>query len=198
MPLILEMLTKNYTNDTSITGWQPSLGDSAAQGFEGWIPSIKTRLFQRLPHIKFIGTVHEMVDTTIDKEKTRILRIPVHHYGFAPSSQHIELTRKKIHISPTPKAYFELGIQYKELGLFALAEQAFQNAGEEKSIYPLLNLAIVQQKQEKYDEAIKNYQKVIEKNEKQADAHFGLGFCFFKKNNLNKAIRHMHKATQQE
>ncbi|MBI2666499.1 tetratricopeptide repeat protein, partial [Candidatus Woesearchaeota archaeon] len=64
----------------------------------------------------------------------------------------------------------------------------------------LINLALVLQKQGKILEAQETYQKMLEKNadektEKKssslsAEAHFGLGYCFFVQNNLEKAAQH--------
>ncbi len=179
-----QMMTKNYTNDSTITGWQP----------DGWFPSVKVRLFQRDAEVKFEGEIHEMVENTV-KGKIAMLDMPIHHYGAAKSEKYIEMTKKKIAANPSAKAFFELGVQYKDGGKLEDAENAFRQSIElsEDSVYQRLNLAIVQQKQNKIEEAIKNYSNVIQKDEKSADAHFGLGFCYFKKNELQKAAEYFEK-----
>ena len=192
-----QMITLNYSDDSTITGWQPVIPDPLTRSFQGWYPSVKVRLFQRKQKIRFEGEIHEMVDKTIEG-KTDILHVPIHHYGASKtkSEKYLEITKKKIAANPSyAKAHFELGVQYKELGEFELAEKAFSQSIRlgEQSAYPLLNLALVQQKQNKIEEAIKNYNKVIEKN-KNADAYFGLGFCHFKKNNPTKAAEYFENA----
>ncbi len=67
-------------------------------------------------------------------------------------------------------------------------------------LLPRLNLAIVQQKQQKYAAAIENYQKVLEKavnNSNNPEAHFGLGFCYFQQNELEQALHHFQQAVIQ-
>ena len=85
----------------------------------------------------------------------------------------------------------------KQLGQFSDAEQSLNKSLEldSKQITPLLNLAIVQQKQDKLDSAIKNYKKVLE-NKENADAYFGLGFCYFKKNELENSIKNFSLAIE--
>jgi len=187
-----QIMTRNYSNDSSVSGWIPSQ-DDFSKHFTGWIPSIKVRLFQNGKNIAFTGEIHELVDDNIEKEKIKTLTVPVHHYGASNSPEktraYIELTKKKIVSNPdNAKAYFELGVQQKQLGDFSLAEQSFQKSLEldSEQIIPLLNLAIVQQKQDKLDLAVENYSRVLQKKE-NADAYFGLGFCYFKKNELEKS-----------
>ncbi len=200
-----QMISRNYTSTTAITGWQPVLAqDPLRKSPNGWYPSIKVRLFQRKPGITFFGEIHEMVENAIEAQggTIKMLSVPVHHYGTLEGNaqekmqRYIELTKKKLAAQPTAKAYFELGIQYKEQGNFGLAEKALEHsvAIEEKSIYPRLNLAIVQQKQEKIDQAIENFRKVAEQDPTGADAYFGLGYCFFKKNEYQKAIDNFEQA----
>jgi peptidoglycan/xylan/chitin deacetylase (PgdA/CDA1 family)/Tfp pilus assembly protein PilF len=198
-----QLISRNYTNRTSMTGWQPMAEpDPLKRSPTGWYPSVKVRLFQNKPHIRFVGQMHEMVESTIEANTIKTLQVPIHHYGTLNADaeeklqRYIDLTRKKIESNPTAKAYFELGIQYKEQGKFDEAEQSLQQSIqlEETSIFPRLNLAIVQQKQNKLDEAIENFNKVIEKESKCADAYFGLGFCYFKKNEAQKAIENFERA----
>ena len=80
---------------------------------------------------------------------------------------------------------------------FSLAEQSFTKSLEldSEQIIPLLNLAIVQQKQDKLDLAVENYNQVLQKKE-NADAYFGLGFCYFKKNELENSAKNFSLAIE--
>jgi peptidoglycan/xylan/chitin deacetylase (PgdA/CDA1 family)/Flp pilus assembly protein TadD len=198
-----QLITRNYTSRTTVSGWQPALQtDPLNVNPEGWFPSIKTRLFQRRPETTFTGKIHEMVDASIPREKKMFLPIVViHHYGTLEDSeekrkQYMKLTKKKTEEDPTDaKAFAELGIQYKELEQFDNAEKALTTSlNIENAITPRLNLAIVQQKQQKFDEAIENYAIVIKKKPENADAHFGLGFCYVMQNKRNKGAEHFRKA----
>ncbi len=196
-----QILTRNYTNATSMTGWQPcALADPYAQSYAGWFPSLKVRLFQRQEETQFEGRIHEMIDASIARNggKLAVLPLPVHHYGGeekdpAKVQRYLELSRKKVLENPADaKAYFELGVLYKESGNYTGAEQMLLKSVELDGTHlaPRLNLAIVQQKQGKYDEAIGNYRAIIEKeNTISPDAHFGLGFCYFRQNKLEEALR---------
>lgn len=201
-----QMLTRNYTEESSTMGWLPTLElDPQQKKPAGWYPSLKVRLFQRLPHVKFAGEMHEMVDDSIRAVgKIKMLNIPIHHYGTLnkktaeEKNAAIARTNKKIEANPNDaKAYFELGIQFKEAGNFAEAERAFTQslAIEEKSVIQRLNLAIVQQKQSKLDAAIENYAEVIKKSQ-HPDAYFGLGFCWYRKNSMKKAAQYFALALQ--
>ncbi|MDO8656556.1 MAG: tetratricopeptide repeat protein, partial [Nanoarchaeota archaeon] len=204
-----QILTRNYTNASSMTSWQPcSLHDSYARSYSGWFPSVKVRLFQRKDHIQFEGRIHEMVDSSISRNggRLKVLPTPVHHYGDdakdpAKVQRYLELSQKKVAENPADaKAYFELGVLYKEVGKYQEAENAFLESMRRDDIHvaPLLNLAIVQQKQKKYAAAIENYTLVLEKKKNiHPDAHFGLGFCFFLQNDLERALAHFQQAVIQ-
>ena len=201
-----QLLTKNYCNDSSIMGWRPCppAADPSRKQVQGWFPSLKVRLFQRRAGLKFTGAVHEMVDSSITSLGGRIASCPVlvHHYGTLQlqashkTGKYLELNKKKTAENPLDaKAFFELGIQYKELGRFALAEEALERSlALDSQLLPLLNLAIIQQKQDKFDQAIQTFFKVLEKKEKTAEAHFGLGFCFFRKHQLEESANHFQSA----
>lgn len=191
------ILTRNYSYESSASGWQPVGGQSLyAKSFPGWFPSLKVRLFQNQKEFLFEGEIHEMVDQSIASQGGTIapLPFPVHHYGAeGKSAKYLELTRKKILKNPEDaKAYFELGVQYKQLSEYALAEESFRQSVEldPSPLMPLLNLALVQQKQGKLDLARENYTKALEKNALHPEVHFGLGYCYFARNDLEKAGEH--------
>lgn len=191
------ILTRNYSNDSSITGWRPCVQgeDVFTKGFRGWCPSLKVRLFQRGKGL-FQGRVHEMLD---EKQLLRhgaveSLPISVHHYGALrgdhKSDYYKFLTFRKILEQPGDgHAYFELGIQHKQLGEFSLAEEAFRQslALEPDQVLPLLNLAIVLHKQQKLADAIEKYLKVVKQGKLLGEAYFGLGYCYFKLEEVAKA-----------
>ena len=207
-----QMVTKNYSNTSSVSGWvAQSLSDKYGQGFNGWYPSTKVRLFQRKPEVEFRGAVHEMVDSSILDVKGKIMPLPVmvHHYGERRSvessdikrREYLKLTQQKIEQNPkNGKAYFELGIQYKELKEFGRAEEMLRRAIEfgegDKSVVPLLNLAVVLQKLGKFDLAIGEYEKVINRVVDNAEAHFGLGFCAVQQQDLVRAKKEFELAIQ--
>ena len=76
--------TRNYTENTASQGWEANDGRyPQEQAADGWYPSLKVRLFPRLPEIRFRGKVHEMVEPALREAGIPIVRAPfvVHHYG---------------------------------------------------------------------------------------------------------------------
>src|SRR3989344_4970342 len=201
-----QLLTRNYSNNSLVMGWMPTLEKELSRNAAGWYPSLKVRLFQRKENIMFIGEMHEIVDEVIHSQngKTEFLNAFVYHYGTLhdksadENADALKRTDEKIKQNPNDaKAYFELGVQLKDAQQFEQAEQAFQRSIDiqEKSVMQRLNLAVVQQKQNKMDAAIKNYEAVLKKYN-SADAYFGLGFCWFRKNSMKKAANFFAQAIQ--
>jgi len=153
------LITKNYSNSSSVSGWQVA-DDQFSRGFSGWHPSVKIRFFQRNPRAVFQGRVHEMIPETVFK-KVGVLPFFVHHYGAKKKKEgnYLELLEKKIQDQPTSKAYFELGVAYKNSDQMKEAEQFLQKAVDldKESITPLLNLAIVQNKNNEVEKRRGNF-----------------------------------------
>src|SRR3989344_380542 len=184
----------------------------------GYFPSLKVRLFQNQPGFYFQGLIHELVDYSIEAGKGAVvpLRVEVHHFGTVdetkskPKKQYyLELGRKKLaeeirtqgpetkdkgakNKTLMAKYYFEQGVQYKEHGEYLLAEVMFNKSTELDShpASPKLNLAIVQQKQGKIEEAAAIYTQLINLNQLSGDSHFGLGFCYFRKGDYDLSLNH--------
>ncbi len=201
------IMTKNYGDDSSIMGWQPCT-ERDFSSCSGWFPSLKIRLFRRDERVRFEGAVHEMVSLTALSHVgvVKPLRAYVHHLGamvgdaWEKRQRYAALSLKKLEgDSQNAKTYFELGIQYKELGELPSAEAMLQKAVEldGAALTPLLNLALVLQKQGKLEQAEGWYTKVLEQQEGNAEALFGLGFCAFRRKELPKAEEYYRKACEQ-
>ncbi len=168
------VVTKNYSEDSSTQGWVPGKPS-------GWYPSIKVRLFQK--GFLFEGKMHEQVRVN----NAKMLPAYVHHYGYLRGNKeeklqnYVKLTRKKIKDNPQDaRAYYELGIQQKELSKFSEAENSLLlSLGLKRGYLAQFNLAVVQQKQGKTEEAVGSYEKAITLRNNAADAFFGLGFCYY-------------------
>ncbi len=200
------VLTKNYSNDSGTQAWQPLIGEARAlsRGLQGWFPSIKVRLFQNKKNFIFLGKVHEIVPE--DSFLTlATLPISIDHYGALrgdseeKTKMHLSLTLQKIREGPeNAKAYFELGVQYKNLARLVEAESALRKSFSlSPSISSLLNLALVLQKQGKISEAIEKYEEILAKTlspKDSAEANFGLGYCYYVRGNLEEAAKNFAQA----
>jgi len=134
------LITRNYTNDTRQSEFTPCTpDDTRAQGFAGWFPSGKVRLFPNGLGAHFEGKVHELVNPSLERAGLRVLTsdIPVHHYALTKSAEHLRakqalylaLGLEKLRDAPEdPKAHAELGNQYAEMGDYTRAAQCYRAA----------------------------------------------------------------------
>ncbi|MBN8555290.1 MAG: tetratricopeptide repeat protein [Deltaproteobacteria bacterium] len=113
---------RNYSRNPAVSHFKPSSKEYPLEekDYPGYFESRKIRLFQNIPSIRFVGSVHELVETTV-KGKIIESDIPFHHYGSTPEmdaeknkrSFYQEQGTKKINENPNDwKAHFELGVEY--------------------------------------------------------------------------------------
>lgn len=144
-------ITRNYSTNPNTSGYQPSRGEYPDQEltYPGWYESPKIRLFQNHQGIHFVGSVHELVETTV-KGETKASIIPIHHYGSDKKafedknkiSFYLEQGERKVKESPQDfRAHFELGALY--LGIHrnqdALREFRIAHELSPKHISTLMN-----------------------------------------------------------
>lgn len=135
------MSTRNYTDDTSTSGFEPLPRDSTAgRGHAGWYPSAKVRLFPNRAGVRFEGFVHELPNASLARLGIPIETsdIPIHHYPLwnatgdaveAKQRLYLALGEKKVAGAPRdPKAHGELGDQYIDMGDYAAAAAAYKKA----------------------------------------------------------------------
>jgi len=133
-------VTRNYTNQTNLGGFNPCTPrDPNAGGFRGWTPSTKVRLFPNVPEARFEGKVHELVGPSLMRVGVaiRTCDIPIHHYPLLrggerirrKQEEYLRLGHEKVRTNPDdPRAYTELGNQYVEVGDYARAAAAYREA----------------------------------------------------------------------
>ncbi len=180
-----QILTKNYTNHTSQSHFIPTPYDEYAKQFAGYVPSIKTRLFQNYQGYHFEGVVHEIVDNTITRSSgiLRPLLINIHHYGEQKNSSlsslsnsnhtlnessklqyHEKLNELKIMEDPTSeKAVFDLAVQQKLLGKYeqAISTLTILYQNNPHNIPVLFELAILETKLSHHQKAQEIYHNII-------------------------------------
>ncbi len=135
-----EFTTRNYTNATNIADFTPCAPDDPhAQGFAGWHPSTKVRLFPASAGARFEGKVHELVEPSLARARIQIepCSVPIHHYPHVKGLNHtrdkqrmyLRLGHEKVNQNPTdPKGYVELGNQYAEVSEYEKAAGAYREA----------------------------------------------------------------------
>lgn len=132
--------TRNYTDNVGQSGFVKCAADDAhANGFAGWFPSVKVRLFPNGLGARFEGPVHELINPSLERAGVRLLNsdVPVHHYGLARDAAaiaekqalYLRLGQAKVAAEPgNAKAHAELGNQFIEMGAYAQAVAAYREA----------------------------------------------------------------------
>jgi|SRR3989338_891512 len=197
-------IQKNYTNDSSIAGFVSEEHTIGELDYIGWYGSLIVRLFRNQKGYEFSGTVHELVEQSIEAKKGKIAvtNIPIHHYGNASPEivkkkrkHYLELCRKKAKQNPNDSSYFELGVLYKENGEFDDAIKSFKKSTQinPRQNMALYELGVIYEQKKDYDEAIKNYTGSL-KIKENAEAYQNLGVCYLKKGMLKESYRNLTKA----
>lgn len=132
------MNTRNYSNAPQTQNFNPQFGDSKlGEGFIGYVPSLKTRLFKNGLGFKFVGRFHELVDYSINPKKYKVaaVEVPVHHYPHelcqgSPDEKrefYLRIAIKKVEDDESnDQAWWELGVCASIAGRRHLAARAMQ------------------------------------------------------------------------
>lgn len=170
------MPTRNYTHNFTRVDFVPSDASPEAEGWPGWTPSHKTRIFRNNKGYRFEGRIHEVVDRNIIEAGGRLesLDVPVHHYG--------ENTFKMEKID-----------LYRRLAL----KKAEEEPGNPMAFY---ELGQVQVATGEIDEGIKSFERGLELSPNFGDFRYGnlnyeIGNAYYQmKNDIEKALNYYLKA----
>jgi len=197
-------LQKNYTNDSKIAGFVDEEHKNGNKAYSGWYGSFIARLFRNKKGYEFHGTVHELVEPSIEGKNGKIAAadVKIHHYGNAnpdiakkKREFYLELCKKKMKQKPEASSYYELGILYRENNDFEDSIKSFKKSIEldPKQSMALYELGIIYEKQNNFDEAIKNYTESLRIKE-NSEAFQNLGVCYLKKGMLKESYASLVKA----
>ncbi len=205
----LRMTTRNYSHQINTAGWTRCCGDYQEEiDYSGWFPSTKVRLFRRNAHIRFEGTVHELVEDTILRVGGKIgdCHVPVHHYGYtdtvAAGEKYLFANQNKLKEKPDDiRALFELATAYcnsKQLYeakatinqvLEAMTKLDPKTLGE-KYIVPRLvyqQQGLILERSGELDAAIDAYHRALVEDSKAFEVLNNLGVVHEKKGDFLKA-----------
>ena len=197
-------LQKNYSNETSITGFTSEEHEKHGNKCQGWYSSFIVRLFRNKKSYKFEGAVHELVEHSIENAKGKIAvsNISIHHYGNADPEIarkkrkiYLELCLKKIKQNPSASSYYELGILQKENNEIDKAIESLKKAAElnNNNHLALYELGVIYEQQKKFDDAIKYYMDSLSIRA-SSEAFLNIGVCYLKKGMLKESYESFTKA----
>tara|TARA_R110001592_G_scaffold66181_4_gene203020 strand:- start:631 stop:1734 length:1104 start_codon:yes stop_codon:yes gene_type:complete len=202
-------ITRNYTNQVSASGFQPlQPGAPYSEGFSGWFPSAKVRLFPNRDDICFEGAVHELPNPSLERCAIPVVDadIPIHHHPLlhaspnAPAEKqrlYLALGKKKIAASPgDPKAHSELGDQYVDMGAYGEALTAYRQAValDPGSGMWLKNLGAVLFLLGRYEQARQALQLAVERAPELEEGWRNLGVVLIQRGDPQKACGALSRA----
>jgi len=199
-----QFLQKNYTNDVSVAGFVSELHKKDNKSYAGWYGSFIVRLFRNNKDYRFEGTVHELIEPSVESKngKIALANVSLHHYGNSnpeivkrKMEFYLELCKRKVQKNKDAQSNYELGVLYKENKDFENAVKSLQKAVEldSKHRLALFELGIINEQKKNYDDAIKYYTESLRvKND--SEAYQNLGVCYMKKEDYKKAYSNFTKA----
>lgn len=192
--------SRNYTRNPVVSGFMPSKGDypSEEKDYPGYFESRKVRLFQNVPTIRFVGSVHELVESTI-KGKTVESDIPFHHYGSTPEVDAAKGKKtfyqaqgiKKVQENPKDwKSHFELGIEFLGAKQHAKAAAELEKARNLKPRDTLIlsNLGYAYMESGKLDQAEQILNECLKVDAVYHDALLNLGVTKMRREQWKPAL----------
>src|SRR5713226_8502870 len=194
------LIQRNYVFGNHVFGWTANQSDyEEGARYPGYVDNPLIRLFRNSPEIRFHGAVHEIIDPTKLPSHFKFSTIPavIHHYGKVRGDERVQakqrfylaLGLKKIEEEPAnAKAYFDLGIQYQELGRHAEACACFDQTFEMSRLpVALLYWAISEKHLRQYDSAAALLNRAMRLGFDSLDVHLELGNVFLAQGELIKA-----------
>lgn len=200
-----QMTTRNYINRI-VTNWRYNKGEYTEERGSGWMPSVKTRLFQNDKILRFENPVHELIDYAAHRGgyKLKHCKVPVHHYGKLNEKKteekfefYYDLGRKKLEEAENkPKALYELAIQASEMGRLEEARELWEELIRLKPDFgnAYISLSRVYCELSMFEKAAKAADKAVSIVPEMKEAHYVMGLSQFYLGNLDNAINSLHRA----
>lgn len=168
-----QVLTRNYTFDTSILGFVQNDDSYDEERGLGWIATVKIRLFPNRGDLRFVGKVHELVDYTVHRTDLKVEVAPfvVHHYGKLDQEKdrskgelYYRVGKDKLMADPNDlKAIKELAIVSGGLGKTEEALNLWERVldKEPQNLEALMNMMGLRLRQGDTDEAYSLAQRIL-------------------------------------
>ena len=210
-PVAYSVVTRNYTTQTNIIGWNLNEGKYQSEEVgSGWIPSTKVRLFPNDKRFRFEYPVHEKLEPSLKRLGIEIKKttIPVHHYGQMNQKNgdgkgeiYYQIGKRKLDEKKDDLvAIHELAVQAGGLGKHREAIELWQRLIVLKPDSPLafVNMGTAYLKIGKYDDALKAAKRAVELAPRMKEAINNHALCELYRGNAGQAIVILKKLLGQE
>jgi tetratricopeptide (TPR) repeat protein len=200
------LIQRNYVFGNHVFGWTANQGGyEEGARYPGYVDNPLIRLFRNSSELRFHGAVHEIIDPSRLSAAFKFASIPavIHHYGKVRGEERVQakqrfylaLGLKKIEQDPgNAKAYFDLGIQYQELGRHAEACACFDQAFEMSRLpVSLLYWAISEKTLRHYDSAAGLMTRALRLGLDSFELHLELGNLLLAQGEFLKACHEYEK-----
>lgn len=213
---IVVLEQRHYTNDKKNPQFKPvdDRYKKEAMGFEGYYPTLITRMFKNNMGLKFEGKVHETIDKSMQKLGLKFLRtdIPIHHYQNFKSDtmtkekkeKYEKLLKEKENYDPSDlKNLHDLAVTHLQKNDLKKSFSYFRKIYDldEGLLEPYLGMGIIWAKRGDYKRAIKFFLTAISKDTKKSieltspvetireTILFNLAMCFLRTGEKPKAMQ---------
>ncbi len=203
------LIQRNYVFGNQVFGWTANASDyEEGVRYAGYVDNPLIRLFRNSTEMRFHGAVHEIIDPNRLPSKFKFASIPavIHHYGKVRGEErvaakqrfYLTLGLKKVEEDPAnAKAYFDLGIQYQELGRHAEACACFDQTFEMTRLpLALLYWAISEKQLRQYESAAVLLNRAIRLGLDSLDVHLELGNVHLAQGELLRACEEYAKCLE--
>ncbi len=205
----LSLVRRDYVTNPAISGFVPCRGEYPHEENQhpGFYTERMIRIFRNRPHIRWVGSLHEMVDKTL---KGTILNSSLifHHYGYMPEEVAAKKKRefyeqaghKKTAENPQDwKAHYDVGIEYLGAGEFANAIVFLQKALQLKGPVEIVqsNLGFALMSMNRLTEAERVLRECVEKFPNHHDGRLNLGVVLMRRSEFKDALKNFAELTVQ-
>ncbi|MBT6627291.1 MAG: glycosyltransferase, partial [Gemmatimonadetes bacterium] len=212
------LTTRNYGNDSGRDQWHISEGTDYAveeKSYPGWFPTTKVRLWRRQRQTRFRGTVHELVEPSLQESGQRIgdSLVPIHHYGYVEkersSDRYVEAGERKLAQNQDDlQARYELAIAYRDAGRLAEGLEQIRHvekgmAGQEATTSGYLEIdnvdlvhADLLDRSDRLAEALQVTSRVLLRTPDSATAHNNTGSLLTRLGRHEDALQSYRRAQQ--
>lgn len=196
----ISLVRRDYVYNPSVSGFKPCVGDypELEGSYPGYYEERMVRIFRNKPHIRWVGSLHEMVDSTL-RGKILASNIVFHHFGYLPDEMERKQKRnfyeqagqRKTSENPNDwKSHFDLAVEYVGAQNYEAAIPLFKKA---EALGAPLHLALsnrgyAEMSLKRFAEAEATLKRCVETIPKFHDGQLNLGCVLMRTNRLAEAI----------